>query len=270
MWIIQTNPWNSGVVFYSTAEPMPQHHSEQNETDCTVPHTPVFQLLGFDLSSYIYHKISAEIEQRGWMELLEKSSGGVPDTSFFLSSPYCSGNTFKLKQPSGGHAARSLSISIENIQVLCTGIRVAAGSAPAATSEAGKLRTRSNCSAEQLSAFSVQRRACTWSTGAAFSVLAWTFCTQKGGAFAETVPLQTCSNFFLPCKAWPHQIPQYRSPAGIQDRRTAGRASICYQDVSAKLRPKASWVHRLNSESRAGQGTLPDKRESASAPGTEH
>lgn len=52
-----------------------------------------------------------------------------------------------------------------------------------------------------------------------FTALAWTFCTQKGGAFAETAPRWTCSNPALPFKAWPHQIPQHRSPTCSQGRR---------------------------------------------------
>lgn len=88
------------------------------------------------------------------MELLGKSSEGVPHTSLsFL--------TLLLREHPQAEAilwvsSRSLAIAIVNTQVLYTAICAAAGSAPAATPEAGKLRTVSNCSAVELRAFSVQ------------------------------------------------------------------------------------------------------------------
>lgn len=203
-----------------------------------IPYTPVFQLLGFDLSSYIYHKISTEIEQRWWMELLEKSSEEVPDT--FLSFL-----TLLLRE----HLQAEAILWVSSSQITCHFDRkyssfTHCNSCCSWECSCSHFRGWETEDTVQLLSSTAQSFQCaetcmhTKYRCCLFPVLTWTFCTQKGGAFAETVPLQTCSNFFLPCKAWPHWIPQYRSPAGIQDRRTAGRASICYQDVSARLRPR--------------------------------
>lgn len=132
---------------------------------------------------------------------------------------------FKTKQSSEGQAATSSAISIENtqLQALQTAFMLQLGVLLRPFHRLGNWGHRPtsllNCSeisvCRDRHAHEVQPLY--WYR--LFTAFAWTFCAQQGGAFAATAPLWACSNAVLPFKAWPHQIPQYRSPTCIQDRR---------------------------------------------------